>query len=349
VKFAKIAVIKSLLLTIILLSSCELFLGPEPDISPPGILKGLWNDFNNIYAYLDFRMSHNLYYNDWHDVYYNDRYGYALRVNQNTSEENLYKECVNMLRELNDPHVGLHAPGKFQSSYVEDGEPFNLSYITPLLVNGDGKFTNFYYGKFSSANIGYIHIFGFTQDGTDPMLQTWGKAIDDIIKDLADTDAIILDIRNNRGGHIYVMEYIAARFASKQKEYLLSSNKNGPGPNDFQSLKTHIIIPANNRYTKPIILLTNKDTVSVSERFTIALRTQDHVTHMGTTTRGAFSVRMERPMVNGWFYSISTERVTDMNGKIYEGIGITPDIQVKYGNAQREDLQIKAALQEAVR
>jgi hypothetical protein len=30
-------------------------------------------------------------------------------------------------------------------------------------------------------------------------------------------------------------------------------------------------------------------------------------------------------MINGWFYSISPERVTDMNGKYYEGIGISPD------------------------
>jgi len=337
VRFLKIMKTPVLLLTVTLLLSCELLLGPEPDTSPEGILKSLWDDFNNIYAYMDFRMSENLLFDDWYDVYYNQQRGYARRVTSNMSDDSLFNVCAWMLRELKDPHVGLYAPGKFASSYTEDDEDFNLELIKQQLTNrGTGKYKNFYYGTFSSANIGYIHIIGFTEDNVDPMNQTWGKAIDDIIIDIAHTDALILDIRGNRGGHVYAMEYIAARFASAHKEYLIARQKNGPGPNDYQKPRTHIITPANIRYTKPILLLTNKDTVSVSERFTMALRTQDHITHIGTKTRGALSVRIERPMINGWFYSISSERVTDMNGKIYEGVGIEPDVRVEYGVNDRQ-------------
>ena len=349
-RIMKISKIPALFL-ILILSSCSLLLGPEPDTSPEGILKSLWDDFNNIHAYLDIRMSQNTDYNDWHDVYYNQRTGYAHKIRYNMSERSLFNVCASMLRILNDPHVGLYMPDAFASSYTDDNEDiFSLETVKLMLKNnGTGKYKNFYYGIFDLpelySNIGYIHIIGFTEDNVDPMKQTWGLVIDNIINDISGTDALILDIRNNRGGHVYAMEYIAARFASSSKEYLLASNKNGSGPKDFQSPRIHIIKPANTRYTKPIILLTNNNTVSVSERFTLALRTQEHIIHAGTVTRGALSVRIERPMVNGWFYSISPERVTDMNGKIYEGIGVVPDVHIEYGS---NDMQIREAIKMAI-
>jgi len=126
------------------------------------------------------------------------------------------------------------------------------------------------------------------------------------------------------------MEYIAARFVSEPKDYIKVKVKTGPGPNDLSAPIIYTIKSikkaSDNRYgyTKPIVLITNKNTVSVSEWFTMALRTQSHITHIGTATCGAFSPRNERFMINGWVYSISQERVTDMNDKYYEGIGISP-------------------------
>jgi C-terminal processing protease CtpA/Prc len=100
--------------------------------------------------------------------------------------------------------------------------------------------------------------------------------------------------------------------------------KNGTGRNDFSSPITHTIKPEGTRYTKPIVLLTNKQTISGGEWFTLALRSQPHVSHAGSTTAGAFSLSLERQLVNGWIYSVSVQKVTDMNGTCYEGIGIAP-------------------------
>jgi C-terminal processing protease CtpA/Prc len=316
----------------VLLFSCQLFLGPDSDISPEEVLKSLWNDFNNIHANLDFRMSSNLKYNSWYDVYHNKQNGYALKIYPDMSEELLFTVCANMLRELNDPHVGLYAPGKFASSYIDSREDFNLSIVKGYLNgNGNDEYKNFLYGRFlSNPDIGYIYIASFVNENPEPDNQEWGKAIDNIINTLANTNAIVLDIRSNRGGEIFVMEYIAARFASEQKDYIKARAKTGPGPNDLSAPKIYTIKPlkaiSDNvyGYTKPIVLLTNKNTVSAAEWLTLALLTQSHVKHTGTPTRGALSSRKDRFMINGWFYSISPERVTDMNGKFYEGVGISP-------------------------
>jgi len=351
VKKIKIPILFLFLFPLIaLLNSCDLLLGAEPDTSPQGILKSLWEDFNNIYAYLDIRMSHNLSYNDWYDVYHNNQNGYARKVWASMSDDSLFSVCESMLKQLNDPHVVLHKPGDIGFSYTPGSREYaSASNIEELLLNrGKTQYYNFLYGLFKDEpNIGYINIFDFVENGEGSENNNWGKAIDNIINELADTKAIVLDIRGNRGGHIYVLEYIAARFASEKKEYLKSSMKKGPNRNDYDSPITHINIPSHTNYTKPVILLTNMNTVSAAERFTLALRTQKHVTHTGTPTRGALSIRVERSMVNGWIYSISPEKITDMNGKIYEGIGISPNDEyiVEYGT---NDAQIKKAVELAV-
>jgi C-terminal processing protease CtpA/Prc len=107
-------------------------------------------------------------------------------------------------------------------------------------------------------------------------------------------------------------------------DYIRISSKTGPGRNDFSTPVTHRIQPDGIRYTKPVVLLTNIVSVSAAERFTLALRNQPDVTHMGTTTRGALSSRMARPMINGWYYTISADKVEDINGICYEGVGIRP-------------------------
>jgi hypothetical protein len=340
----------------LLLSACQLFLGQDSDTSPEEILKSLWNDFNNIHANLDFRMCNNNKYNSWYDVYHNESNGYALKVNSYMSEEKLFDVCADMLKELNDPHVGLYAPGRYTSSYNSNyNEDFNISELKrDLIENGNSDYKNFLFGRFiSMPDIGYIHIALFTDEDSEKDEQKWGKAIDNILNNLANTNAIILDVRNNRGGEIFAMEYIAAHFAAEQKDYIKARIKKGSGPNDLSAPKIYTIKPFKTvsgnlaGYIKPIVLLTNINSISAAEWFTLALRTQRHVTHVGTPTCGAFSSRKDRPMINGWYYSISPERITDMDEIYYEGIGISPNKEHIIAN-EKGDAQLDYALELAI-
>jgi C-terminal processing protease CtpA/Prc len=341
--------ITSIALILISLSTCHVFLGPEPDTSPEAILYGLWNDFDKMHAYIDFRMSHNKRYNSWDDVYYNETNGYKVRLRnllqryQYGTDEMLFLLCVEMLKELNDAHVSLRTPDSPWSSIGGRGS-LNLGSIREYLTEGgNGQYVNFIYGTFlSKPEIGYIYILSFTNPRSKPgNAEGWAERINDIIGSLHDTKAIVLDIRCNGGGDPWAMEYLAGRFASKAKDYLLESVKTGPGHYDFSTPQIRIIKPAGTRYTKPIVLLSNEDSVSAAEWFTLALRTQDHVIHAGATTHGAFSGRVERPMVNGWIYRISPYRITDIKGNCYEGIGISPDKQ--YINEGSDEVQLEYA------
>jgi len=334
--------IKWLILPVVLLlSACQFFLGPEPDTSPPEVLKSLWTNFNNIHANLDIRMSHNTNFNSWYDVYYNEHNGYAKKVYPGMSKYLFFFLCGDMLKELNDPHVALFAPGISSGSYNHSN--LNIELVRGML-DGDGYigYTNFVYGRFSlDPDIGYIYISTFGRETGNE----WGKEIDTIVSSLADTKALVLDVRYNGGGDINITEYIAARFVSVPKDYLKARVKRGPGPNDLSdpivyTVKSISKLSGNQYgYTKPIVLLTNGYSVSAAEWFTMALRTQSHVTHAGERTCGAFSSRNDRYMINGWLYTISPERVTGMNGEIYEGEGIPPHKEIPSDSSNTADKQ----------
>jgi len=347
----------------VLIGACNVFLGPEADTDPHSVLKSLWNDFNEIHAYIDIRMSYNRKFKSWEQVYehYRNELLKPIPEGGDRGGKLLWNVCKGMLGELNDPHVSLSVPGGHSFWTSGDDELIiEENWYKPLWIRenylengGIDKARYFIYGRFIAPdnNIGYIHIALFT-DNNNMMQQGWAREIDGITKYFQDEKikAVIIDVRNNPGGLSPVAEYIAARFCSVQKNYMKSSAKNGPGRNDFSDPMTFRVRPEGTVFTKPVALLTNRGTVSAAEWFVMAMKTQSHVTHMGTPTRGAFSAKTSRPMLNGWFYTISAYRVTDMNGKCFEGEGISPaEEYVFMGNpgGEGKDIQLEKVLEKA--
>jgi len=327
-----------IVLLAVLFSACQVFLGPDPDTSPEGVLYSLWKDFNEIHAYIHIRMEYNEAFNNWEEVYAH------YRNELSAGKMNLFDACGNMLGELADPHVNLYGTGgniaifdkapylyKRSSNYAVEREEF-ITIMKSYLMNGGITADNnmFLYGVLKSApHIGYLYIPRFV-DSNDPTgSYSWVETINETVNFFrGNTSALILDIRYNTGGVSQVMEYIAARFASVQTNYLMVSPKNGPGRDDFSSPMVYRVTPSETPYTKPVALLTNRASISAAEWFTLAMRNQPHVTHVGSATCGALSMRPVRPMINGWYYSISAYKVTDMNGKCYEGFGVRPHIEI---------------------
>ena len=331
-------------------TTCHVFLGPDPDNSPQGIFDRIWTDFNETYALFDER---GINWNDIRKIYY-------PQIQPDMSSFELFRVCANMVNSLQDPHVYLRTPFGISNLLDHDPDdevPFSLNVIQTHYLNDGGKLTGgkrLLYGTFkSNYNIGYIHIDNFHNDFSTGLevTQAWAKEIDTIIAYLKNTEALVLDVRSSKGGLGSNMDYIASRFISAEKDYLRASTKNGPGRNDFSAPLTFTIKPATPRYTKPIVLLTNNKTISASEWFALALLTQNHVTHAGETTSGAFSPRVIRNLINGWEYTLSIQKVTSMDGGHLEGIGLTPASEHIVSNTWEEieeeqlDNQLEYALE----
>jgi hypothetical protein len=351
------------LLVIFFFFSCHIFLGPDPENNPMAIFDRIWTDFDEKYALFDIRGI------DWNEK----RKIYSSKISPDMDDYELFNVCADMLNSLKDPHVFLTSsfnhsyflnfPGMdFYDLYYRSEEPFSPfslylirdEYLDNRGIDvGNGRII---YGRIklvkSLRPVGYIYISDFLDFnfGLD-IIPGWVKEIDGIIEYLSDTDLLVLDVRNNNGGLGSNVNYIASRFASAQEDYIKSCTKNGPGRGDFTDPITWTLKPAGTRYTKPVVLLTNKETVSAGEWFTLALKTQSHITHVGETTRGAFSARLVRPLVNGWEYTIAVQKILNMANVCLEGVGIVPDREIENTwdkidgrYFQAEDTQLEYAL-----
>lgn len=328
--------------TNLLFSSCNFFWGGYVDDSYSSMFDAMWKDYKETYALFDVR-----------NVDWDASYGrYKPQISRCSNDEEFFNICSKMLYELKDAHVYIKAPfNSMNSGDVNTNlEPFSLNstlnnHITDVKKCGSNIIT---YGRVKdNADIGYIHIcaFNYGQTGISQN-QNWASEIDIALEELKDTKAVILDVRGNRGGLTGNVSRISGRFCAEEKVYALSRTKNGPGKNDLGPA-VDLTIKKNGswQYTKPVILLTNAQTMSAGEEFTLALVSQPHVVQVGSPTCGVFSLSLERCLTNGWKYSVSVQYVTDGNGVCHEGKGIIPKSENLVNNVNtNEDLQFLAAL-----
>ena len=205
------------------------------------------------------------------------------------------------------------------------------------------------YGRLKTdSTVGYIHIASFSSGQTGiNQNQNWAADIDIALEALKDTRCMILDVRGNRGGLTGNVSRISGRFCAENKVYAISRTKNGKGKDDFDSgVELEIKKNGSWQYTKPVLFLTNAQTMSAGEEFSMAMTTQPHVIQIGNHTCGVFSLALERCLSNGWRYSVSVQRVTDPAGNTPEGTGIVPSLENLILNVTAQnDLQMNRALE----
>ncbi|MEL6943655.1 MAG: S41 family peptidase, partial [Bacteroidota bacterium] len=84
------------------------------------------------------------------------------------------------------------------------------------------------------------------------------------------------------------------------------------------------------QYLKPVVVLTDRFSVSGAEHTALYLKVNENITHIGDTTAGAFSTTSTRRFLpNGWMYQYPIQMSLDVNGKSLDGEGLIPDIAVQ--------------------
>ena len=299
-----------------------------PANSPEQNFESLWQTFDQRYALFGAKSV------DWQALY--DIY--RPRVTPATTDDQLFTILAGMLSHLNDNHVILQAESlgrEFDAGYLgpyieEMGlagamqflarRPLPEQYFrSPPETVGDGRFQ---YG-WVDEGIGYFHFSAFN----DKAVST--AAVDSILAYLANAKALIVDVRRNSGGDDRVCKAIADRFTDQRRLYMVTRDRNGPEHDDFAEPKYWHLEPAARTFTGPIILLTNRLSISSAENFALAMRVLPHVTVVGDFTSGCFADMAWFDLPNGWRYSVSRNWFVDYEGRCWEGIGVPPDIMVR--------------------
>jgi tetratricopeptide (TPR) repeat protein len=307
----------SILLILAALSVVPGLVAAQQLSEPEKNFEHLWKTYDRNYALFGAK------HIDWDALYK----VYRPRVTAKTTDDELFQIISDMLGNLNDNHVGLSSPKRrFQSGILGQMkmEDFGLDLVKQKYLKGkakplvDGVFD---YGWLTDS-IGYFHFRGFGR-----MEQT-EAAIDQIIKEFKDAKAIVVDVRGNGGGDDRVGKLIADRFADRKRLYMKTAIRNGARHDDFTPWKYWYVEPGGPlQFTKPVILLTHRFSVSAAENFTLAMRVLPHVTVVGDATSGVFADVYGDRMPNGWSFRVSFKLFIDPSGFCWEGIGVPADIR----------------------
>lgn len=294
---------------------CKKVFVEPPANNPEAIFENLWTTFNQEYAPFEER---NINWKAEYDTF-------RPMVNQNTTDDELFSVMSQMLAQLNDGHVTLTAPNKdiFYSNTIKreliDNDLFSIPVIKTYLETGfkEGEENSYIYGKIKNENVGYIYF--------DYVAENFFK-LNEFLDAYPGVNGYIVDMRHNQGGDFTYCFSEMGRLTNQTRYVFKSKTKNGKGENDFDDWYEWYIQPNGAYVDKPIVLLTDRYTISAGERAVMAFQTLPNVTTMGDTTNGAQGTMIGRELANGWFYSLVTQKVQMPDGKSYEGIGLAPNI-----------------------
>ncbi len=316
--------------------------GPDPDSDPEAVFETFWESYDRYYAHFEIKDL------DW-DAIYDE---YRPQVDASTTDDELFEIMAQMLTYLQDGHVYLVGGDRRALSNTEirasstnfDRNLVRTQYVSE--VNSSLDDDRITYGHIGEST-GYIALSTLSGGyGRGENTTGWITEMERAVEVLSDSEAMILDLRNNGGGRAYNSKYVAGFFATERRPFLMTRSRSGPEHDEFSDPRTWYVEPIPDvHFDGPVVVLTNRRTFSAAEWLTIALRQYDHVVHMGTHSGGGLAMFLPRELPNGWMHTISVQDTRSIEGRTYERVGVGPHIHLENGADSSGDAMLDRALQ----
>jgi carboxyl-terminal processing protease len=139
--------------------------------------------------------------------------------------------------------------------------------------------------------------------------------------------AIALDLRGNHGGSFDDAIHTAELFLPSGASIVKLERREGR--EETITSKGTPPLPST-----PVVILANQDTSSSGELLAGALAEDLHAQVVGMRTYGKWSVQSVDELGNGYAIKYTTALFHTPSGKSYDGVGLTPDIEVDADRAQ---------------
>jgi hypothetical protein len=146
---------------------------------------------------------------------------------------------------------------------------------------------------------------------------------------LADTSALIIDLRNNRGGDPAMVALLASYFFVSEPIELTGIYWR-PGNNTNRTW-TLPYVPGKHYLNKDVYILTSKRTFSAGEAFAYDLKNLKRATIVGETTGGGANPRNGYPVNNNQHFIVfvpTGRAISPITKTNWEGTGVKPDREV---------------------
>jgi hypothetical protein len=227
-----------------------------------------------------------------------------------------------MLAKLQNLHVWVKAGDDFLPMYSRE-RPLNASYQAVARLVGatreEGK--ELAWAR-TEDGIGYLQVTGLS-DAELP------AAADRALEALADTWAMIVDLRFNGGGDELLGGQVAARFLDEERVYSTNRYRSGSEHDDLGEVLQRKLAPRGPwRYAAPTIALFGQKTLSSAESMALMLAQCPQVTTMGDRTGGSSGNPRLIELAVGITVNLPRWLDMDPDGHPIERAGIAPDVPI---------------------
>lgn len=317
-------------------SACEkLFIPEEQDNTHQNNFDLLWKTMDEKYCFFTYKGVH------WDELY--DQY--SVQVDNEMSDFAFFNLCASMLNELKDGHVNLWAPFntyRYWDWFLNYPQNFNETIVERTYLKRNFLMAGGLKVQLLRDSVGYIRYESFMNVISGSFLD-FSLALFN-----QETKGLIIDIRNNGGGYVHVVDTLVSRFIPGDEEMLVGYRqfKNGPGHDDFSPMEAKIIQGKGTYYKHPVVLLTNRSCYSAANLLANYMSAIPEVILMGDQTGGGSGEPIGYEMRNGWVLRLSAHPTLNVNKEHIE-FGIYPDLRTDM-HPDDEAKQIDTMIEDAI-
>ena len=321
-------------------TSCErAFMEQDEPSNPVNVFDYLWNQVDQKYSFFDVKGI------DWDSV----REVYRPMVNDNMSNDSLFRVCAAMLNTLQDGHTNLIAgfdvsrnDSVYYKMYAEKNIDENVVLLNYLTVNHHTT-GSFMHNAVRNGAVAYIRYSSFSDYISEGSLKY-------LVNRYKNCKGMVIDLRQNSGGSISNIAALLSIFDNHKQPLYQCQAKSGPAHDAFADAVTvyaadSSLLGKHNAYTKPVAVLIDRGSYSATSFFAICTMAYDNIRLFGDYSGGGLGLPNGGVLPNGWTYRFSTTRTLAIDGRNYEN-GVPPDVRVLLDpacTAQGVDNVIEAA------
>jgi retinol-binding protein 3 len=183
-----------------------------------------------------------------------------------------------------------------------------------------------------TGNIGYLEL-GRFEAAADA-----GATLHAAMQFLANTDALIIDLRYNGGGHADMVALVASYFLAEQTRLATLERRDQTMSDQIWSAA---YVPGPRYLNRPVFILTSARTFSGAEGLTYDLKHFAHAVIVGEKTRGGANPGAFQQIDEHFAVFVPTARVVHAaTGTNWDADGITPDVAVAAKDAKLAALKL---------
>lgn len=261
-------------------------------------------------------------------------------------------------------------------------EPINLNLyehpleITYALLEGNIAYLSFNHFRLTAyLDSGFCkELFGqptgltkLAVESVQDIWYSWFSAIQEL-KKAGNLGGVIIDVRSNGGGMLNDYQYVLGALLPSGGHHMADARfKRGLGRFDYSPIMPQTMPTMEAEHetvTEPIVVLCNCSSVSMAEMTSMGAKVLENGTLIGTRTWGGFSaLSSNENYSNNYAGYVGIQNVTPvfcyipqevtfsiLDGKIVEGHGVEPDIEVSmdfdaWNKGNGSDSQLDRALQ----